>query len=307
MKNAAEARETVKRGNRKKTYDTVCGWIFLSPALIGFLAFTIVPVLLSLYYSFTEYNLLSAPVWKGIDNYINMFRLADFKTAVKNTLLFATVVVVMNLVLSFSIAYLLNSRLKGISVFRTLFYLPCIIPGVAGAFTYGNLFDASTGYINQILQAIGLPAQPFLTDPKTAVPTIIAMGLWGMGGPMLIWLAAFKSVPQSLYEAARIDGSKWYQDLVHITIPLCTPMIFYNAVTGVINGLQTFGSVYLLTNGGPQGSTVTLVMLIYNRGIGYYQMGLASAIAWFLFAITMIMTLILFATKKWVYTEDGAR
>lgn len=294
-----------KRMNKKRLYDTVCGWIFLSPALLGFVAFTLLPLVLSFYYSFTEYNMLSTPIFIGFRNYTNMFKLASFNTAVKNTMLFATVVVAMNIVLSFAVAYLLNIKLKGMPVFRTIFYLPCIIPGVAGAFIYSNLFDASTGYINQVLKWFGLQPSPFLTDPKTAVFTIIIMGLWGMGGPMLIWLAGFKSVPNSLYEASKLDGARWWQDLFHITIPLCTPMIFYNMVTDVIGGLQTFGSVYLLTNGGPQDSTVTLVMLIYNRGIGYHQMGIASAIAWFLFAITMALTLVLFATKKWVYTEDG--
>lgn len=291
--------------NRKKLYDTICGWIFLAPALLGFVAFTLIPLALSFYYSFTEYNMLSTPVFVGFRNYVNMFKLASFDVAVKNTMLFATVVVAMNIVLSFAIAYLLNVKAKGMPIFRTIFYLPCIIPGVAGAFTYGNLFDSSTGYINQVLKWVGLQPSPFLTDPKTAVFTIIIMGLWGMGGPMLIWLAGFKSVPTSLYEASKLDGARWWQDLFHITIPLCTPMIFYNMVTGVINGLQTFGSVYLLTSGGPQGATTTLVMLIYDRGIGFNQMGIASAIAWFLFAITMILTLISFATKKWVYTEDG--
>ena len=163
-----------RRGmSRKKIYDTICGWVFLSPAIIGFVAFTFLPLVLSLYYSFTEYNMLSPAKWVGFKNYVDMFKLAHFDVAIVNTMLFATVVVVMNIVLSFTIAYLLNVKIKGMPVFRTLFYLPCIIPGVAGAFTYSNLFDSSTGYINQILKWIGLPPSPFLTDPQTAVMTII--------------------------------------------------------------------------------------------------------------------------------------
>ena len=287
---------------------TVTGYIFLLPVIVGLALFTILPLCKSLYYSFTEYDNITSPVWIGVRNFVSMWSEPFFVKSVGNTFLYAFVSVPLGLFCSFFLALALSTNLKGIKVFRALFYLPVILPAVASGVLITDLFSHTYGIYNRILTALGMPRFPFFAAENTAMFSLILYGLWGMGSSMLIWLAGFRSVSETYYEVAKIEGGGPFWTLFHVTIPMTTPTIFYNLVMGIINAMQIFTPVYVITSGGPNGATSTLAYLIYIYGLSYWEMGLASAMAWFLFVIIMGMTLIVFKTNKWVYYEgDSAR
>ena len=210
--------------------------------------------------------------------------------------------VTLNMVLSFGFALLMNSDVRGISVYRVLLYLPCVVPGLASAMIWKDLFNpTAAGRINQIITALGFEPYPFLYHPDTAWNSMIIMSLWGLAGGMLMWLAGFKSVPTALYEVAAIEGAKWYHRLWYVTIPMVSPIIFYKLVNSVIGALQAFGNAYLTTGGGPLHSTNFLVLNIYNTGLTEMNMGYACAQSWILFAIIFALTAVIFKTNSWVF------
>lgn len=295
----------MKKISPKKIRATVAGYLFISPVIVGMLVFSLVPLIESFYTSFTLYDNVSAHQFVGFQNYAEMFNMPLFWKAFKNTVVYACVSIPVNIVCSFFLAWLLNFNVKGVKIYRALFYSPCIIPIVASTVVFADLFNPTFGWFNQILKAVGLPPYTFMTKPETAMPSMIIYSMWSMGGSMLIWLSCFNSIPKELYEAAAIDGANGFQKLMKFTVPLSTPIIFYNLVMGIIGGLQLFAQVYLLTNGGPLDSTLTVVMMIYNYGINYMEMGIASAMAWFLAIVIVILTVITFITRKyWVYGEE---
>ncbi len=290
---------------KNKIITALCGYIFISPVILGMLIFTAVPLAESLYTSFTEYYNVGDHIWVGIANYKAVFDLPLFWKAMGNTFYYACVSIPVNLVCSFFLAYMLNTKTKGVKIYRAIFYSPCIIPTAASVIVFADLFNPTFGWFNQLLRMVGLPPYPFMTQVETAMPSMIIYSMWNMGSSMLIWLAAFNSVSPDLYEAAEIDGAGWATKLFKITLPLVTPVIFYNLVMGIIGGLQLFAQVYLMTNGGPLQATTTVVMLIYQYGLSQMDMGFASAMAWILAAVIMILTAITFITRKlWVYSED---
>ncbi len=293
------------RITKAKIKNTAYGYLFILPVILGMAIFTFVPLAESFYTSFTEYHNVGEHIWVGLGNYKDVLTLPLFRKALKNTFYYAGVSVPVNLFCSFFLAYMLNTKLRGVRVYRALFYLPCIIPTAASVIVFADLFNPTFGWFNQILQGVGIPPYPFMTEVGTAMPSLIIYSMWGMGASMLIWLSAFNSVPADVYEAAKIDGAGAFSKLFRITLPLVTPMIFYNLVMNIIGGLQIFAQVYLLTNGGPLQATTTAVMLIYRYGLKQMDMGMASAMAWILAVIIMLLTAITFITRKfWVYGEE---
>ena len=286
--------------------ENVSGYLFILPVILGLLVFTLTPFLLSFYYSFTDFDNLNPPNWVGLANFARMFGDAKFWNSVKVTSIYAVVTVVLSLSLSFLLALVLNLRYRGMKVFRVLLYSPVIIPGIAAAAIWGDMFNSTyVGIVNRFLSVFGIEPFPFFTSSKTALFSMIILSLWGLGGNMLIWIAGFNGISPSLYEAAELDGAGRVRKLVSITLPMMTPVIFYNLVMGIITALQAFGPAYLLTGGGPLDSTNFLALNIYNTAIGRLEMGYASAQAWFLFVVIIGLTIVVFATSGWVYYGDG--
>ncbi|MCD8371347.1 MAG: sugar ABC transporter permease [Clostridiales bacterium] len=284
------------------------GFIFIIPWLIGFLLFKVYPFASSLYYSFTNYDLFTGISKTGLMNYQQIFTDEDIVRAFLVTGKYALFDVPLKLVFALFIAYILNFKLKGVNFFRTAYYIPSILGGsIAIAILWRAVFNTE-GLINAILSVFGIPAINWMADGNTALFVIILLRIWQFGSSMVIFLAALKGVSEDLYEAASLDGaSKWTQ-FFQITVPIITPVIFYNLITQLCQAFQEFNGPYLVTKGGPNGATTLISMLIYNNAFLRHKMGMASAQAWVLFVITTILTTIAFVSqKKWVYyaDEDG--
>jgi multiple sugar transport system permease protein len=299
MKMAAARRGTLAR---REAWE---GRLYVLPWLVGFLLFTVGPMLASIYFSFTDYSVLAGAKWIGLENFTHIFR-SDrlFGVSLYNTLYFVILSVPLNLASSFLIALLLNTQIRGINLYRTLYYLPVITPAVASALTWSLLFSGDFGLINAVLRSIGLPTFNWLYDPQITKLVFVVMGLWGIGGSIIIFLAGLKNVPQSLYEAASIDGATAVSSFWNITIPLMTPLIFFNLILGIIGTFQVFTGAYIITAGGPANSTLFYVLYLYNNAFKFFKMGYASALAWVLFLIVLVFTLIqLRMARLWVYYE----
>ena len=279
------------------------GYAFLSPWLIGFLVFTLIPFVISIYLSFTRYEVVSSPVWVGTANYGEMFsRDPIFWKALVITLKYAAVAVPLGTVAGVGLALLLNADIRGMSVYRTLFFIPSIVPMVATSVVFIWILNPQIGLVNGILKKFGVVGPAWLADPKYAFWSLVMMGLWSVGGSMIIYLAGLKDVPPHLYEAAMIDGASSFQRLRHVTLPMITPVIFFNLVMGVIGAFQYFTQAYIMTSGGPEDSTMFYALYLFNRAWRYLDMGYASAMAWVLFIVIMICTGLIFKSqKKWVH------
>jgi multiple sugar transport system permease protein len=263
----------------------------------------------SLYFSFTKYPILRAPEWVGGRNYVKMLTKEKyFWQACKVTVTYALTAVPLGIIGSFALALLLNQRVKGIALFRTSFYMPTVVPAVANAMLWGWLLNADYGLVNAILIKLGLPTSRFLADPQSALPSLVLMSLWGVGGGMVVYLAGLQGIPEALYEAAKIDGANDLQLFVHITIPLMTPTIFFNLVMGLIGAFQYFTGAFILTAGGPLYATYFYNLMLYERAFRFTQMGMASAMAWFLLVIVLVLTLLVFRSSSlWVYYETEVK
>ncbi len=281
------------------------GRLYILPWLLGFIIFTVGPMLASIYFSFTDYSVLSGAQWIGFENFSRLVtedRL--FGLSLYNTLYFVILSVPLNLASSFLVALLLNTQIRGINLYRTLYYLPVITPAVASALTWNLLFSGDLGLINAVLRSMGLPTFNWLFDPQITKLVFVFMGLWGIGGNIIIFLAGLKNVPLSLYEAASIDGATAFHRFRHITIPLMTPLIFFNLILGIIGTFQVFTGAYIITAGGPANSTLFYVLYLYNNAFKFFKMGYASALAWILFIIILVFTIFqLRMAKHWVYYE----
>ena len=298
--------------NRRR--ETLAGYGFMLPVLLGMLIWTLIPMLLSLYYSFTRYNLPRNPEFIGIDNYKGLFTDPTFYNALKVTVIYAVVSVPVGLVVGLLIAVLLNQQVLGMRVFRTLIYLPAVIPVVASTVVFKDLMSPSNyGLINYVLMKIGIINTPieFFTSPSTALWSVIFMSLWGAGGAMLVWLAGLQSVPNELYEASKVDGAGALRRFFSITLPIISPTILFNAVLGIIGSLQVFVQSLVITNGSsgaPLGALDFVDVFIYRHSFGYLQMGYGSAAAWVLFVIVVIVTLLFFrSSRRWVFYMGGDR
>jgi multiple sugar transport system permease protein len=294
---------------RKKniTYNNLAGYLFILPWLAGFFFYTILPMLMSLYYSLTQYNILSPAIWVGLKNYINIFTNDPrFWKSLQVTFKYVIFAVPLRLIFALFLAILLAQKRLFVNVYRGLFYIPSLIGGsVAVAVMWKQLFGVE-GALNSILISLGILDKGFgwLTHPKTALWTLILLAVWQFGSPMLIFLAGLKQIPISLYESASIDGANWWQSFIKITIPMLTPVIFFNLIMQIIHNFMMFTQAYIITGGGPFDETLLYILYIYKRGFTYYQMGYACALAWILLTIVGVITFIVFRTSHyWVYYE----
>lgn len=284
------------------------GYILLLPWLIGFFGMYLIPMLMSVFYSFTNYNLLNEPRFIGLDNYIRMFTQDDmFYQALKVTFTYVFFLVPLRLAFALFVACLLNSKHHGLGLYRTAYYIPSIIGGsVAVSVVWKQIFG-NDGVIMSILSSFGIQQQlSLLGNPKTSLAVIIIMGVWQFGSSMLIFLAALKQIPESLYESAQLDGAGRWKTFSRITLPMLTPTLFFNLILQIINGFRVFTETKVITDGGPLNSTLSYVLYLYRRAFNYFDMGYSCALAWVLIAIIGAFTIIIFKTQnQWVYYEDG--
>lgn len=284
------------------------GILFTLPWIISLLVLTIYPILDTVYLSFTEYSVLQPPEWIGLANYEELFtKDLSVKPAVYNSLYYALLSVPIGLVLSLLLALLLNMRSVGIGVYRTLFYLPSLVPPVAATITFMVMFDPRAGLINTVIRFFGLTGPAWFNDPAWSKPGLIIMSLWGIGYLTLIFLAGLQDVPVTLLEAAEIDGANVWQKFRHITIPMISNVILFNLVMNVIWSFQVFTQAIVIggTNGIPLESTLMVMVLIYRNAFRYFKMGYASALAFLMFLVIMLVTVLIFrSSDAWVYTES---
>lgn len=292
---------------RVERYYIKKGILFILPWLLGFFAFNLYPLLASFYYSFTSYNVLTSPEWIGFENYKELFfNDSLFLISLKNTLYYVVVAVPLYLIAGVFLAILLNLKVKGMSFLRTMFYVPSIVPIVATTILWRWIFNPQIGLMNTLLNRIGLPSIGWLTDPFWAKPSLILMGLWGIGGGMVIYLAGLQDVPQDLYDAADVDGANWWQKTIKITIPMISPVIFFNLIMGIIGAFQYFTQAYIMTNGGPLNATLFYSLYLYQNAFTFFKMGYASAQAWILFIIVLLATAIVFkSSARFVFYQGG--
>lgn len=280
------------------------GYLFISPYLIGFFAFTFFPILYSFGLSFTDWNVLQPANFIGLDNYKTLVGDEKFWASLKVTFIYSFISVPLLIILGILLAALLNQKIKGMRFFRTLFYMPAVVSGVAVAMLWMWIFDSNFGIINIFLSWFGIEGPHWLTSPRTALSALIIMSLWGVGGNMVIYLAGLQGIPVSLYEAAEVDGAGRIQKFIHITLPMLTPTIFFTLILGIIGSFQVFTQALVMTNGGPGTSTLFYVLYLYQNAFEFFKMGYASTLGWVLFLIVFVFVLILFGTAKfWVHYE----
>ena len=282
------------------------GLLFAAPWIVGFVLFAFYPLVMSIYYSFTAYNVVQPPVWVGVENYRELFFHDPlFWKALYNTLYFTAFSVPLSLLFSLGLALLLNQKVAGISVFRTIFFLPSIVPIVASAVLWLWVLNPDSGLINSLLrQWVGIEGPGWLADAQWSKPSLVLMSLWGVGGAMVIFLAGLADVPQTLYEVADLDGAGPWGKFRHVTLPLLTPTLFFNLVMGLIVSFQYFTQVYVMTggSGSPVDSTMFYALYLYRNSFYYLRMGYASAMAWMLFVVILSATLgVIYSSKRWVY------
>lgn len=290
-------------------------YLFIAPWLIGFLIWTAGPMLYSLYISFTDWDILTKPVWVGLDNYRTLWhdlfepsRLVLFRQSLVVTTLFTIMLVPLRMVVNLGGAILLNQKIRVMPVFRSIFYSPTIVPAIASAMVWSWIMQSNGGLVSLVLNRFGLPNQTWLFDEDTALITLVGLSLWGFGSQMLFFLAGLQSVPPHLYEAAEIDGASTWQQFWSITLPMISPVIFYNLIISMMGTFQAFDGAYLYTRGGPNYATHFYVLNIYNFGWRYFKFGLASAMAWVLLLIILVLTLLVVrSSAAWVYYEGEVR
>jgi multiple sugar transport system permease protein len=263
----------------------------------------------SFYLSLTSWDLFTPPVWVGLDNYNDLFTdNPDFWQSLRVTAIYSFVSVPLSLVGALALALLLNSKVRGIAFFRTIFYLPSVLPGIAVAVLWIWVFNPSFGVLNILLALVGIEGPKWLGDPSWALPALILMSLWSLGGSMIIFLAGLKGISSTLYEAAQLDGANKTQQLFSITIPQLTPTIFFNLVMSIISSFQVFTQAYAMTSGGPQKSTLFYMYYLFDMAFIKFRMGYASALAWILFIIILVFTLMVIRSSTlWVYYESETK
>lgn len=282
------------------------GFVYILPWLIGFLLFKLYPFASSLYYSFTDFDLFRGISEFGFMNYNEIFTSDKIITALKVTFKYSFITVPLKLSAALFIAYILNFKIKGVNLFRTVYYIPSILGGSVAIAVLWKAVFRDDGLINTALSFIGLDGPKWLSDPSYSLFIICLLRVWQFGSAMVIFLAALKGVPEDLYEAATIDGSNKFHQFFKITVPMITPVIFYNLVTQLCQAFQEFNGPYIITQGGPRNATTLISLLVYNSAFKSHQMGMASAMAWVMFIIVMTFTVISFVSQKyWVYYSDS--
>jgi len=294
-----------RRGWRLSTSmrNRLLGLAFISPWIVGFLAFTAYPILASFYYSFTRYDVINDPQFIGLDNYV--FMLTEdptFQVVLYNTIYIVVVGISLAVAVAFLLASLLNTDIVGRPIFRTIFFLPSIAPAIAVAMVWLWIYNPNYGLINATLASWGFQVVPWLSSPSLAKLSLIVISVWGQGATIVIFLAALQDVPRELHDAAKVDGADAVQRFRHVTIPLCTPSILFVVVTHLIGWFQYFTIAWVMTQGGPLQSTEFYSMYLYRSAFAYLKMGYASALAWMLFLIVVACTIVIFrSSDRWVH------
>lgn len=290
--------------------ENLWGWLLISPWLVGFLVFTLGPMIASAYLSFTDWDIITPPKWVGLHNYTYMF----FKDPIalysfRITIIYAAISVPLRLVFGLAIALLMNQKVRGIFVFRTIYYLPAVLSGVAVALLWRWVFNSEFGLVNTMLWTLfGVEGPSWLVDPRWVMSAFIVMSLWDVGGPMLIYLAGLQGIPSDLYEAAEVDGANTWHRFWKITLPMMTPVLFFNLVIGIIAALQVFTQAFIITEGGPNNATMFSILYMYLNAFRFFKMGYASAIAWLLFVLILVLTLFIFrSSASWVHYEGEVK
>lgn len=284
------------------------GYFFIAPAIIGLFLFYFGPMLFSMVISFTHWDMITPMEFIGVDNYKRLFNDQLVWQALKVTGYYTLLSVPLITVGTFMTAMLLNTAVKGMSVFRTIFYIPSIVPAVASAAVWMYVFNPMFGLLNTIIKAFGLPPQNFIFSIDGVIPSLAVMALWASGNTVIIYLAGLQGLPRELFEAADIDGAGFFSKLFKITLPLMSPIIFYNVVMGIIFAMQTFTQAYIMTEGGPGNASLFYSLLLYRTAFKNQQMGYSAAMSWVMFVIIAILTFIVFkSSKMWVHDENGGK
>lgn len=286
-----------------KAREARAGWLFASPWIIGFCAFLLYPLLASLYFAFCDYSVLKSPVFIGFDNFKGLIHDEVFWTSLKNTAFFTAIFLPLGLILALALAMLLNAKVRGQAFYRTIFYLPSLMPLVATAVLFLFVFNTQDGLLNNLLLKVGLHGPAWLSSPAWSKPSIILLSLWGVGNTMIIYLAGLQEVPQSLYEAAELDGAKAWAKTKTVTLPMISPIILFNLIIGIIGSLQIFTLPYVMFPGGtPERSTYFYTSYLYDNAFVYHKMGYACAMGWIMFIIILLLTMLsLWVSGKHVY------
>ncbi len=293
----------MKRWSRQTTRNAVNGYAFISPWLIGLALFTIYPIIASLYYSFTRYDIVRAPRWIGLENYVTLAT-EDliFRRVMGNTIYLVVIGVPAGIIVAYLLALLLNNEMKLRPIFRTIFFLPALVPAVAAAEVWRWVLNAQWGLINAWMKTRGWPVIPFLSSEGWAKNTLILIHCWAQGQAMMVFLASLQDVPRALYDAAEVDGASAVQRFWYVTVPMTTPAMLFLVITHLIGMFQYFTMGWLLTSGGPNFSTEFFSIYLYRNAFEYFKMGYASALSWVLFLIIMLFTVVTFrSSERWVY------
>lgn len=278
------------------------GRAFAAPAVIGFLVFTLAPMVASIVISFTDWNIGGSPSMVGIDNYEKMVADPKFFHALKATVIYALIAVPGTIVVAFCMALLMHRIRHGVGLFRTIFYLPVLVPPVANSILWMWMYDPSAGILNTILKFLHLPTSQWIYAEDSALPSIALMAVWAFGNMAIIFLAALQGVPKDLYEAAEVDGASAWMRTWHITLPQISPIILYNLITGLIGAFQQFDTAFIMTSGGPNDATLFYVFYLYSKAFTDGQLGYACALAWVLFLVILLATILVFrSSDRWVF------
>ncbi|MFT3888766.1 MAG: sugar ABC transporter permease [Arachnia sp.] len=300
------SRPRSSRGSSLKRVEARWGVIFALPAILGFVIFTVGPMIASLVFSFTDWRIGDQPSFVGVDNYVQMAEDPLFWKSLTVTTYYTIGAVPLGLIVAFLVAMLVNSGFRFQSLWRTIYYLPTLVPAIANAVLWIWIFNPDFGLLNTLLRSAGLPESQWIYAEETAVPSLIIMSTWGFGNGMVIFLAGLQGVPRQLYEAVGIDGGGTWAKFRHVTWPYMTPVIFYNLVTGMIGTFQVFNQAYVMTEGGPNNATLFYIYYLYTQAFTDAEMGYASALAWVLFIIVLVVTALLFRNaRSWVFYEMG--
>jgi multiple sugar transport system permease protein len=298
------SRKARKKSLEKQNFEA---YLFMAPWLIGLLVLGIVPIFSSLYFAFTDYNMLSAPKWVGVKNFVQMFQDSMFLRSLRVTFIYVFLGVPLSLFMALLVALALVNPFRGVGPLRAIFYLPSLLGGSVAISVLWRLLFTGDGLINQILAVFGIQGASWIGDPRYAIYTLVLLRMWQFGSPMLIFVAGMKQIPDTLYEAADLEGAGYFRKLVYITLPLLSPIILFNGVMGLIGAFQDFTSAYIISNGsgGPMGSTMFYSLYLYQKAFASFRMGFASAMAWFLLILIALLTILVFKTSaKRVYYEN---
>jgi multiple sugar transport system permease protein len=301
---ALATRGWLNRGSRQRQDEAFAGYLAILPWLLGFLIFSLGPIVASFVLMFVRWEVVTPPAWAGLDNFDRLINDPLVPVSLWNTLFYTVLAVPLHLLAALAAALLLNVGVRGTNIYRVLIYLPSQMPVVASAILWFFIFSPTYGLGNAVLGWFGLPAQQWLFDVNLVKPSLVIMAVWSLGGAMIIFLAGLQGIPEALYEAARIDGAGAWRLFRHITVPLLSPTIFFNLIIGIIGSFQVFTNVLIMTNGGPGNASLVFVLYIYRNAFQNFRMGYASLLAWILFLMVLLLTIVQFrVSRSWVFYE----